>query len=46
MQNWFRKVLPAVAPLVAIALMVGTLSAQGVTTGAASGLITDQDGSA
>jgi len=44
MQNWFRKVLPAVAALFATALMVGTLSAQGVTTGAASGLITDQDG--
>ncbi|MCZ6754094.1 MAG: TonB-dependent receptor [Gemmatimonadetes bacterium] len=44
MQNWFGKVLPAVAALFATALMVGTLSAQGVTTGAASGVITDQDG--
>ena len=44
MQVWLRKIIPAVAAIVAIALSVGTLSAQGVTTGAATGLITDQDG--
>ena len=44
MQTWFRKVLPALSAVAMTVALVGTLSAQGVTTGAASGLITDQDG--
>ncbi len=44
MPSWFRRVLPGVATVFVTALMVGTLSAQGVTTGAASGLVTDQAG--
>ena len=44
MQSWSRRFLSAVAGVFATALMVGTIAAQGVTTGASSGLITDQDG--
>ena len=44
MQTWFRKVMPAVAAVLATTLLAGALSAQGVTTGAAAGLITDQNG--
>ncbi len=44
MRSWHRKVLATVSALGLAMFAAGGLSAQGVTTGAATGLVTDQDG--